>query len=246
MTSIRSALDRTSAASRRKRNLAYWALSTLAMGITFSALQRNFADAQYLSDPRVEHQRLVSRVTDMLLPGTGIEKSSANAILSTRIPAAPNESSGTTATALPTLPAGDSIAPPPAFIARGPSLARIPEFIEGAQRAHRLGDPLGPLTIEPALRVFDMRAAPFQLLAIRLEPGPARVRLQWREEGAHGRPLSGWLEVGDSPDTGWRVVSIRTNDVLLLSPMGNPVLLHPKSGGTSAESLNASGVLPRT
>ncbi len=118
---------------------------------------------------------------------------------------------------------------------------RIPDIIEGAPVAKRDSDALANLSVESALRLLDARQAPFEVLALRLDARPPRVQLLRR--GAAGPSITtGWLEVGDSPQSDWRVIDISPSGVVLLTPKGNPLSLH--SPGEPSPSMDQQTRLP--
>jgi len=121
----------------------------------------------------------------------------------------------------------------------------IPGTIEGYPPRYTDGDALASLAITFSLRVFDSGNAPLRLVATRIDDGPPRAQLQGREATGPVHAAGGWLEAGDSPAPGWYVVAISRADVLLLSPLGNPVRLRLAPGpATAAVSSKAATHTP--
>jgi hypothetical protein len=104
------------------------------------------------------------------------------------------------------------------------SFNAIPDRIEGERAFRASQDALASVRISTSLGLWQGPQAPFQLLAIRTGPGPARVQLRHRDVQGPFSGMPGWFELGEAPIAGWRLVQIAPQGVVLLSPMGN--LLH--------------------
>jgi len=104
-----------------------------------------------------------------------------------------------------------------------------------------MGDALDGITIRSSLRVLEGDTAPFELLATRFDGDRPRVKMRsHRLKGAV--PVSmGWMEVGDSPASGWHVVAISPADTVLLSPLGNPLRLRLVPGDGPAGHPGTAG-----
>lgn len=120
-----------------------------------------------------------------------------------------------------------NVAASPALAAgRAPQMpARIPDAIEGTTTfAARDADALAPYTVSAALRILE-EDAPIVLQEVRQDAGPARARFGARPGSATTAVPTGWMELGDSPMPGWRIIRIQAQAVLLMTPLGNPVRL---------------------
>jgi hypothetical protein len=113
----------------------------------------------------------------------------------------------------------------------------IPDTIEGVMAAPRSADALAPYTITAALRMLAAEA-PFVLLEIRLAPGPARARFAPRAREGSAPPSVGWLELGDSPLPGWRIIRIEAQSVTFMTPHGNPARMALAAAAAAAPTRN--------
>lgn len=118
---------------------------------------------------------------------------------------------------------------------------RIPDAIEGNGSPAPGMDGLAGLAIEGRLRVLDGRQAPFLLLATRIGSSGARAQLMRRGLGASPSGTPAWFEPGDSPAPGWRLVNVAAEQILLLTPDGNPLRLNIDAG-TAAATANSSAI----
>jgi len=127
----------------------------------------------------------------------------------------------------------------PGAVQRSPPLSEaIPDAIEGTVAAPQAADALAPYTVTAALLLREADA-PFTLREIRLAPAPARARFASRNRETAAGPSYGWMELGESPLPGWRLIRIQPQSVTLISPLGNPV----RMAVTGAESI-AGAALP--
>jgi len=108
-------------------------------------------------------------------------------------------------------------------------LSRIPDLIEGTPAVPRNADALAAVTVSAALRVLE-EDAPIVLQDVRLGPGPARARFATRTGRGDTLSAAGWLELGDAPLPGWRIIRIQPLAVTLITPLGNPVRLAAAGG----------------
>lgn len=141
------------------------------------------------------------------------------------------------------VPAQHAQAPRPARTARTVMMGRaVPDEIEGASRPENLADPLAEASVSASLRLADDASAPFVLLESRTQAQPARARI-----GYGGEPTAlppSWLEVGDAPAPGWRIVRIDARSIDVLNPYGNPVRLQASRAGAPRSGADPY-VLPR-
>jgi hypothetical protein len=126
----------------------------------------------------------------------------------------------------------------------------IPDRIEGTAPSRRDTDALVAVTIDSGLRLVDERDAPFRLSEVRNTPGAARAHFAPRDGNPSYPVPAGWLEVGESPINGWRIVRIESGAVVLLTPAGNPMRLRVAGGadvptGAGQTSGQASGQASR-
>jgi hypothetical protein len=112
---------------------------------------------------------------------------------------------------------------------------QIPELLEGIPVTRRDADALGSLTILGSLRFIEEQDSPYVVVALRTDAGAARVQLGSRPGARAWLAPTGWLEVGDAPAPGWRVVRIDAGAVDLLTPAGNPLRLHGPAGYLRAD-----------
>ncbi len=100
-------------------------------------------------------------------------------------------------------------------------LTPIPDDIEGARRIAYQGDALDSYHVRAILKTLDGDGSPWVVQEIRSRPGAPRVRMSERAPTGQWVPLPGWLEAGDSPARGWRVLAIDDQAIILVTPLGN-------------------------
>jgi hypothetical protein len=140
------------------------------------------------------------------------------------------------AVAASSTPAAQRVAPAP-----------IPERIEGVTTVDLRGDALGSFRVRAIRKLPDADNAPWAVREIRSESGTTRVRLSLRTPGAGWEAVPGWLEAGDSPARGWRLLAISAQEVLVATPLGNlmQLPLRPESV-PAADAHRRQGVSDRT
>jgi hypothetical protein len=102
--------------------------------------------------------------------------------------------------------------------------SRIPDAIEQSV-IERRSDALSGALVLASLRIFEDLPTPFALIAVQSEPGPARAQLAVHGDPNRSPSSTAWVGVGESPSPGWRVVRIGSDDLIVLSPFGNPARL---------------------
>jgi hypothetical protein len=137
-------------------------------------------------------------------------------------------------------PASDPLYEPPARPVHAPNRRApprpIPEMLEGVPVVRRDADALERLTILASLRYVDEGDGPYLVAGLRLDAGAPRVQLASRPGATPTPVVTGWLEVGDAPAPGWRVIRIDATLVDLLTPSGNPLRVRWAGGQSSVDS----------
>jgi hypothetical protein len=107
----------------------------------------------------------------------------------------------------------------------------IPDAIEGVSVPSQRGDALEAFTISSALHTIDGDHGLFALTSIQGNLGVRRIHLSARGADGAMRELPGWLEPGDVPAPGWRVMAVGDSDAILLTSIGNFLRLRLASDG---------------
>ena len=96
----------------------------------------------------------------------------------------------------------------------------IPVAIEDGKPAITSADALSGLAIRSDVKTRDARDCPFALAGVAGNEQQPLAQLRTANAAPAGAQALAWFAVGASPLPGWRVLSIRPDDVVLLDPQG--------------------------